>query len=135
MRPPSGAAPRTGAGTMRREDTPVNHNNNLPGLHELVAAYRQLAGLLARMVEHARARHWAALPALDAQCADLLARVRALGEHGVSTLDRARIVVLAHRIRTAQEELHGLVRPQFVQLVERVQQLHAAPRFVGVRGA
>lgn len=111
----------------------MNHQNNLPGLHELVAAYRQLARLLARMVELAHARLWSALPALDAECAALLARVHALGEHGVSTLDRARIVVLAHRIRSAQEELHRLVRPQFLQLVERVQQLHVVPRALAIR--
>lgn len=93
-------------------------------LSEALLHYRKLAGAAARMAEAARAGDWRLLPALDAECAAAVAQLKSLDVAGLSTLDRARIVVLATRIRADQHEVQQLVRPRLLQVVEKVAALH-----------
>jgi hypothetical protein len=99
--------------------------NLLPRPAGAVGSYGRLAALLARMVDLARQREWALLPALDAECDELVARLHAVDEAALSTLERARIVVLAHRIRGNQQELQRLVQPHFLHLMRKIHALHA----------
>jgi hypothetical protein len=98
--------------------------NLLPRPAGAVGSFGRLAALLARMVELARQREWALLPALDAECAQLVAQLHATDEASLSTLDRARIVVLAHRIRSGQQELQRLVQPHYLHLMRKIHDLH-----------
>jgi flagellar protein FliT len=93
------------------------------GLTDVLACHRQLASTLAQMIELARARQWEQLPALDAQCLSLVDRLRALQPAQPTALERSRIDALAGRIRADQDQLTELVRPQFVRLMRRMDQL------------
>lgn len=96
---------------------------DVAGLTDVLACHRQLASTLAQMIELARARQWEQLPALDAQCVSLVDRLRGLEPAQPSALERTRIEVLAGRIRADQDQLTELVRPQFVRLMRRMDQL------------
>lgn len=87
---------------------------------DALTSWGQLAATTARMVELARARHWALLPALDAQCADLVDQLQAAEVEHLSSAERARTVALARRIREDQQELRALVQPPFMALVRRM---------------
>jgi hypothetical protein len=93
---------------------------------EVLACYAELALVLARMVELARERQWEPLPRLDARCTSLYQRLKGMQPEPASTLDRARVLSLASRIRADQDELSALVRPQFQHLVRRMAQLQHA---------
>jgi flagellar protein FliT len=82
--------------------------------------YRKLAAAVGRMREAACAGEWQLLPALDAECDVAVARLQALDVQDLSTLERARIVVLATRIRADQDEVQQLLRPRLQQLVRRM---------------
>ena len=97
-------------------------------LREALVQYRKLAAAVARMREAACAGQWQLLPALDAQCDEALAQLQAADVQALSTLERARIVVMATRIRADQEEVHRLLRPRLAQLVERVAGLQREKR-------
>ena len=87
---------------------------------EALVQYRKLAAAVARMREAAGAGQWRLLPALDAECEAAVALLQAVDARGLTTLERARIVVMATRIRADQEEVQSLVRPRLAELVDRV---------------
>jgi flagellar protein FliT len=94
-----------------------------PGPDEALACLAELAATVARMVQLARERRWQALPALDAHCAGLVERLRALDDEDVEatgTSGRAELLALAGRIRADQDELTRLLRPQFLHLARRM---------------
>ncbi|GAC1603759.1 MAG: hypothetical protein NVS3B2_08540 [Ramlibacter sp.] len=93
---------------------------------DVVACHLELAATLAQMLELARARRWAQLPAFDLQCVAIVGRLRELDAGELSMTQQERVRTLADRIRRGQEELRTLVRPQFVQLMRRVGELHGA---------
>lgn len=95
-------------------------------LHKLPALYAELAATVARMVRLARARRWEALPALDAHCTDLVAKLRGLDARGLSAVESSRVLALTGRIRADQHELRRLLQPQFIRLTHRVSQLQQA---------
>ena len=95
-------------------------------MHQVLAGYCELAGTVARMLDLARDRRWAALPGLDAHCTSLFGRLRGMDAEDLSSLDRSRIAALASRIRADQDALTALVRPQFVHLAQRMAQLQRA---------
>jgi len=91
---------------------------------EVIHIHEQLASTMARMVEQARARQWEQLPALDARCTIIMDRLRGMGpREQLSGDDRARITGLLTRIRSDQEELCGLLRPQLTRLMRKIEQL------------
>lgn len=89
----------------------------------VLAGHRQLAATLARMVELARANEWAQLPALDAQCCTIFGRLQDMDLPRPSRAESASIVALAASIQADQDELTGLVRPQFVHLMRAIDAL------------
>lgn len=95
----------------------------MAGLGGVLACYGELARTVARMVELARARRWDALSGLDAHCSSLFGRLRDMDAEDLSGSERSRLAALAGRIRSDQEALSSLVRPQFVQLVQRMTEL------------
>lgn len=98
----------------------------MSGLNEVLACYGELAGTVARMVELARDRRWDALPGLDAHCSNLVGQMREMDGRGLTAIERSRLAALASRIRSDQESLTALVRPQFVHLVQRMAELQRA---------
>ena len=98
----------------------------MSSLNEVLACYGELAGTVARMVELARDRRWDALPGLDAHCSSLFGRLREMDADDLSGMERSRLAALAGRIRSDQEALSSLVRPQFVHLVQRMAELQRA---------
>ena len=98
----------------------------MASLDEVLACYGELAGTVARMVELARARRWDALPGLDAHCSSLVGRLREMDGDELSGIERSRVAALARRIRSDQQALSSLVRPQFVHLVQRMAELQRA---------
>ena len=88
-----------------------------PAPDEALACLAELAATVARMVQLARERRWQALPALDAHCAGLVERLRALDD---ADLDATELLALAGRIRADQDELTRLLRPQFLHLARRM---------------
>jgi hypothetical protein len=98
----------------------------MASLDEVLACYGELAGTVARMVELARARRWDALPGLDAHCSSLVGRLREMDGDELSGIERSRLAALASRIRSDQEALSSLVRPQFVHLAQRMAELQRA---------
>lgn len=98
----------------------------MSSLNEVLACYGELAGTVARMVRLARDRRWDALPGLDAHCSSLFGRLREMDGQALSTTERSRLAALASRIRSDQEALTSLVRPQFVHLAQRMAELQRA---------
>ena len=92
--------------------------------NELLHWYSQLAMTVTLMVELARAKDWSGLPALDAECTGIVDRLHELGPASeLAPPDRARVMALMTRIRADQDELAGIVRPQLVRLVRRIDEL------------
>lgn len=92
--------------------------------NELVHCYSQLAATVSRMVDLARAKDWSGLPALDGECTSIVDRLRELeSAPELAPLDRARVMALMTRIRADQDELAGIVRPEFARLMRRIDEL------------
>jgi flagellar protein FliT len=89
----------------------------------LLGCYGQLASIVTRMLEAARAAQWTELPALDAQCTAAARRLQATHAPGMSAWEWALIRALDSRIRADQDALNALVRPQFMELVARLEEL------------
>jgi hypothetical protein len=92
----------------------------MAGSEQNLALLAELAGTVARMTQLARERRWDQLPALDAQCGQLVDRLRGLDPDALGSADRSRVLALAARVRADQEELTRLLRPQFLHLVRRM---------------
>lgn len=87
---------------------------------EVIERYEDLAAVVARMLALARARRWALLPALDAECAELVAQLRAAPARALSAGESAQVRDLTARIRRDQAQLQALVQPQLEQLVRHL---------------
>ena len=85
---------------------------------EVVHCYGQLASTLSLMATLARAKEWDRLPELEAQCAEVVERLRAVSPH--ESLDPAQVDEarrLMQRIRADQQAVCELVKPQLAHLV------------------
>ena len=85
---------------------------------EVVHCYAQLASHLSLMAALARSKDWERLPALEAQCAAVVERLKDIAP--VETLDPAQLDEahrLLQRIRADQDEVCNLVKPQLDRLV------------------
>jgi flagellar protein FliT len=92
--------------------------------NEVVHWYSQLALTVTRMLALARARQWTGLPELDGECTAIVDRLRELAPASeLAPLDRARVVALMTRIRADQDQLAGIIRPQFARLMRRIDEL------------
>lgn len=95
----------------------------MAGLSDILGCQRQLASTLARMLDLARARQWAQLPALDARCTAIVGRLQGMEADDARVPESAPVLALARRIRDGQDDLTRMVRPQFVDLMRRIDQL------------
>jgi flagellar protein FliT len=85
---------------------------------EVVHCYAQLASTLSLMAALARAKEWDRLPELEAQCAEVIERLRVVSPHeslDPAQADEARR--LMQRIRADQQAVCELVKPQLAHLV------------------
>jgi flagellar protein FliT len=99
--------------------------NNMAVRSEVVHCYEELATHIAQMLVLARAKDWGKLPELEARCAALVERLRAI--EPLETLDAIqveRVLSLLDRIRVDQAEVSGLIKPQIEDLVSRMGSLH-----------
>lgn len=107
----------------------------MSGSAELLQCYTELAVTVTRMVELARARDWAPLPALDTRCSAIVERLRGMSPPELATFDRARAGALLERIRIDQDELAALVQPQLLRLMHRIDELQLERKVRGAYGA
>jgi len=90
-----------------------------------VHCYGQLAAGVALMAELARSKEWGRLPALEAQCAAIVARLKLLVPfEALEPSQFEEALRLIERIRVDQDEVCGLVKPQIEQLISRMGYLH-----------
>ena len=84
---------------------------------EVMHCYEQIAPLTERMLMLAHARQWGLLPALEAQCSDMVDRLKAIEEQ--ETLDQSqsgRKYLLLCRITANYAEIRSIVLPQLAKL-------------------
>lgn len=84
---------------------------------EVMHCYEQIAPLTERMLMLARARQWGVLPALEAQCSDMVDRLQAI--EAQEMLDQAqsgRKYLLLSRITANYAEIRSMVLPQLAKL-------------------
>jgi hypothetical protein len=97
----------------------------VPGASDILACQRRLAALLEQMVTLARDGQWKQLPTLDAQCIALAGQLREMQPPpALSESQGMAIAELFSRIGAGQDELDGLVRPQFIALMRRIGEQH-----------
>ncbi len=102
---------------------------------EILRCYTELAATVARMLELARAKDWAPLPALDTQCNAIVERLRAVpAPRAMSSVERTWARALIARIRADQDELAALVQPQLVHLMRRIDELQVEHKVRGAYG-
>lgn len=85
---------------------------------EVMHCYEQIAPLTERMLILARSGQWGALPALEAQCSDMVDRLKLI--EPLKTLDEAqsaRKYQLLGRINSNHAEICNIVMPQLAQLM------------------
>lgn len=70
-----------------------------------------------------RAGEWERLPELEARCAALVDRLKAVGAVSLDAEQLAQVRGLIDSIHADQEEVCGLVKPQLEQLMVKMAQL------------
>jgi hypothetical protein len=100
---------------------------------EILAGYVQLAATVGRMVVVARAGRWDDLPALDAACTALFDQLVGLQVRPMTPYEHARLRALEERIRADQDELTGLLQPEFLRLMQRMREVQRAQAAEGAR--
>jgi flagellar protein FliT len=92
--------------------------------NEVVHLYSELATTVTQMLHVGRTNEWSQLPQLDRRCAVIIERLRALKPHPQLEPDhRARLAALVAQIRSEQDELAALIRPQFTALIRNIAEL------------
>ncbi|MBT2337236.1 flagellar protein FliT [Variovorax paradoxus] len=75
------------------------------------------------MAALARAGEWDRLPQLEARCAALVDRLKAIGAVSLDAAQLAQVRSLIASIHADQDEVCGLVKPQLERLVAKMAQL------------
>jgi flagellar protein FliT len=102
---------------------------------EFLRCYTELAAIVARMVEFARTKDWAPLPALDTECTAIVERLRAMPPpRAISSVERCWAKALVERIRADQDELASLVQPQLARLMRRIDEMQLEQKVRGTYG-
>ncbi|MFZ2393617.1 MAG: flagellar protein FliT [Rhodoferax sp.] len=84
---------------------------------EVMHCYEQIAPLTERMLMLARARQWGVLPALEAQCSDMVERLMAIeAQETLNQAQSGRKYRLLSRITANYAEIRSLVLPQLAKL-------------------
>jgi flagellar protein FliT len=88
---------------------------------DIVHCYGQLASTMAQMVVLAQAKDWGALPAVEAQCAAIVDRLRVIEPIvALGPADAAEAQRLIAGIQSDQAIVNGLVKPQLERLMENM---------------
>jgi flagellar protein FliT len=95
----------------------------VPVRHEVVHCYGELASAMSLMASLARAREWDRLPELEARCAQLVDRLKAVGAVSLDAAQLEQVRGLIARIHADQDEVCALVKPQLERLVAKMAQL------------
>ncbi|MDM0042972.1 flagellar protein FliT [Variovorax dokdonensis] len=94
--------------------------------NEVLHCYSRLAEHAQHMAQLAAAREWAQLPALETECAALIARLKDLpSAESLEPSLREQACQLIERIRADQETVARLVQPQLNDLLTRMGSLSA----------
>lgn len=102
---------------------PSSPSQAVPVHHELVRCYRELASTMSLMAGLTRAGDWQRLPELEARSAELVERIKAVGEVDLDAQQRAHVRDLIERIQADQAEVSRLVKPQIDLLLAKMAQL------------
>lgn len=95
----------------------------MPVRHEVIHCYGELASAMSLMASLARASEWDRLPELEARCAALVDRLKAVGAVSLDAAQLDHVRGLIVRIHADQDEVCGLVKPQLERLVDKMAQL------------
>jgi flagellar protein FliT len=102
------------------------NENNMAHANEVLHCYSRLADHAKRMAQLAAAREWAQLPALEAECAAIIERLKELpSAESLEPSLREQACELIQRIRADQETVSRLVQPQLNDLLTRMGSLNA----------
>lgn len=84
---------------------------------EVMHCYEHLASLAERMLTQARTGLWGELPALEAQCSELVDRLQAIeAQETLNQAQSGRKYLLLSRISANYAEISSLVMPQLAKL-------------------
>ncbi|MDR6890158.1 MULTISPECIES: flagellar protein FliT [Variovorax] len=95
----------------------------MPVRHEVVRCYGELASTMSLMASLARAREWERLPELEARCAAVVDRLKAIGTVSLDAVQLEQVRNLIDCIHSDQEEVCELVKPQLESLMAKMAQL------------
>jgi flagellar protein FliT len=95
----------------------------LPVRHEVLHCYGELASAMSLMATLARAKEWERLPELEARCAVLVDRLKAIGAVALDAVQLEQVRSLIDCIHSDQEEVCELVKPQLESLMAKMAQL------------
>ena len=102
------------------------NENNMAHANEVLHCYSRLSDYARQMAHVAQAGDWGQLPALEAECAAIIERLKVLPQAEAlepALRDQARGLIL--RIRSDQDIVSGLVQPQLKDLLVRMGSLNA----------
>lgn len=95
----------------------------MPVRHEVLHCYSELASTMSLMAALARAKEWERLPELEARCAVLVDRLKAIGTVSLDEVQLEQVRNLIDCIHSDQEEVCDMVKPQLEDLVSKMAQL------------
>ena len=91
---------------------------------EVVYCYDRLATITARMLELSREEEWGQLPGIESLCAALVARLKEIEpDTTLDSFQRDEVRRSLLRVRTDQEEVCRLVKPQLRILLTSIASL------------
>ena len=95
----------------------------MPVRHEVLHCYSELASTMSLMAALARAKEWERLAELEARCAALVDRLKAIGKVSLDPVQLEQVRNLIDYIHSDQEEVCDMVKPQLEDLVSKMAQL------------
>lgn len=95
----------------------------MPVRHEVVHCYGEFASTMSLMAALARAREWERLAELEARCAALVDRLKAIGKVSLDAAQLEQVRNLIDCIHSDQEEVCDMVKPQLESLMVKMAQL------------
>ncbi|WGT66300.1 flagellar protein FliT [Variovorax paradoxus] len=106
---------------MSTTETP--DSQAVPVRDEVLRCYGELASTMSLMAALARTKEWERLPELEARCAAVVDRLKAIGTVSLDAAQLERVRSLIDCIHSDQEEVCELVKPQLESLMAKMGQL------------
>jgi flagellar protein FliT len=103
--------------------TETPESQAMPVRHEVLHCYSELASTMSLMAALARAKEWERLAELEARCAALVDRLKAIGKVSLDPVQLEQVRNLIDCIHSDQEEVCDMVKPQLEDLVSKMAQL------------